>query len=167
MLTSILGLLIIPFVLGSSVVFAEETNSSNEEAQPAVIIHDNKGNLVEPTVEPANDDLILPLAATPPTTAKYLNNNQSYQSNEFSASGRRYGGYNFITNNASKKFKLTFKKGGFGMRTHTWLNTPNDVDEYYNLPLSGSPYTMTTTHYFYFLVDNPNSGQTYHVQAIK
>lgn len=166
-LVSILGLLIIPFMFGSSLVFAEEANFNVQETLPEVLIYDNKGDLIEPTVELTNNDLISPFAATAPTKVKYLNNSDSYQSNEFSASGRRFSGYTFTTRNTSKKFKLTFKKGGFGLRTHTWLNTPEDVDEYYNLPLSGSPYTIITSKYFYFVVDNPNKGQTYSVAAIK
>ncbi|NWN86894.1 MAG: hypothetical protein HLX47_13585 [Staphylococcus sp.] len=59
------------------------------------------------------------------------------------------------------------KKGGFGVNTHTWAQTPLDVFESFNLPLSGSPYTIRTHQYFYFLVDDPNPGQTYKVTAIK
>ncbi|MBU5265499.1 hypothetical protein [Virgibacillus proomii] len=166
MLGCILGILLIPFILGSAPVSAEETNSSMEEIQSAVTIYDNEGNLVEPLVEP-NDNLISLLAATAPTKVKYLNNSATYQSNGFSGSGRRYSGYTFTTKNASGKFKLTFKKGGFGVNTHTWASSPLDVSESYNLPLSGSPYTLITKKYFYFLVDNPKKGQTYKVSAIK
>lgn len=164
-LGSILGILFIPFVLGNAQANAEEVNPNAEENQPAITIYDKDGHLVQPN-EQTNDNLPLPLAVYAPTTVKYLNNTQSYQSEEFSGTGRRYSGYTFKTNNTSGKFKLTFKKGGFGVNTHTWANTPNDVFESYNLPLSGSPYTIITKVYFYFLVDNPNAGQTYHVQAM-
>lgn len=73
----------------------------------------------------------------------------------------------FTTNNSSKKFRITLKKGGFGVNTHTWDQTPLDVFESINLPLSGSLYTIRTYQYFYFLVDNPKNGQTNMVQAIK
>lgn len=161
MLGSILGLLFISFILGSTPIFAEETNSE-EEFQPAVTIYDNEGNLVEPT-----EYLVEPLAATPPTKIKRLNNAASYQSSGFSASGRRYSGYTFTTDNDSGKFKLTFKKEGFGVRTHAWAGYPGNVLESYNLPLDGSPYTLITKAYFYFVVDNPNSGQTYKVTEVK
>nr|QRZ17209.1 hypothetical protein JUJ52_15690 [Virgibacillus sp. AGTR] len=91
MLGSILGLLFISFILGSTTVFAEETNSE-DEIQPEVTIYDNEGNLVEPIVQPP----ISLLGAGLPTKVKYLNNSQSYQSSEFSASGRRYSGYSII-----------------------------------------------------------------------
>lgn len=94
MLGCILGILLIPFILGSAPVSAEETNSSMEEIQSAVTIYDNEGNLVEPLVEP-NDNLISLLAATAPTKVKYLNNSATYQSNGFSGSGRRYSGVYF------------------------------------------------------------------------
>lgn len=165
MLGSILGLLFIMLILGNTPVSAEEADESMEKSQPDVTIYDNEGNLVEPDEMHTNE--IAPAAATLPTSLKTLNNSQSYQSNGFSASGRRYSGYTFTTNNSSGKFKLTFKKGGFGVRTHTWAGTPGDVFESYNLPLSGSPYTLITDHYFYFVVDNPNAGQTYNVSAIK
>lgn len=87
MLGSILGLLFISFILGSTTVFAEETNSE-EEIQPDATIYDNEGNLVEPIVHP-----ISPLSASLPTRVKYLNNSESYQSSKFSAPGRRYSGF--------------------------------------------------------------------------
>ncbi|RFA35957.1 hypothetical protein CAI16_05845 [Virgibacillus dokdonensis] len=76
-------------------------------------------------------------------------------------------GIHVTTNNSSKKFRITLKKGGFGVNTHTWGQTPLDVFESFNLPLSGSPYTIRTHQYFYFLVDDPNPGQTYKVTAIR
>lgn len=162
----ILGVLFIPFVLGSAPAIAEEVNPNTEEIQPTITIYDKDGHLVQPNEEQTNGNLPSPRGAYEPTTVKYLNNSESYQSDGFSGSGRRYSGYTFKTNNSSGKFKLTFAKGGFGVNTHTWSGTPADVFESYNLPLSGSPYTIITKLYFYFLVDNPNAGQTYHVQAI-
>lgn len=82
MLGSILGILFIPFILGSVPVSAEETNSSMEEMQPAVTIYDNEGKLVEPLVKP-NDNPISILAATASTKVKYLNNSATYQSKWF------------------------------------------------------------------------------------
>lgn len=165
-LGSILGVLFIPFVLGSAPAIAEEINPNTEEIQPTITIYDKNGHMVEPNEKQTDDNLPSPLGAFHPTSVKNLNNSASYQSDGFSGSGRRYSGYTFKTTNSSGKFKITFTKGGFGVNTHTWAGTPADVFESYNLPLSGSPYTFTTKAYFYFLVDNPNAGQTYHVQAI-
>ena len=154
-----------------NVLVVHTTASANEFSSTShkdVIIYDKDGEIVEPsskTVE--NSDMIIqPLSANYPTTVKWLNNGASYQSNEFSASGRRYGGYLFGSSTTST-FKQTFQKGGFGVNTTSSAANPSNVVEEYNLPLSGSPYTIITTRLFYFLVDNPNPGQTYHVKAVQ
>ncbi|MFX3618647.1 MAG: hypothetical protein ACE3JK_14155 [Sporolactobacillus sp.] len=70
-----------------------------------------------------------------------------------------------MTSNTSGKFKITLKSGGFDVDT---LLNPGDlgsVVERINLSLSGSPYTATIHRVFFFLVDNPNSGQMYRVTA--
>ncbi|HLR10322.1 MAG TPA: hypothetical protein VK120_02970 [Sporosarcina sp.] len=166
-LGSILGVLFIPFVLGSAPANAEEINIDTGRDQPTITIYDKNGHLVQPDEKQTNGSLPSLLGAYHPTSIKYLSNTATYQSNEFSGSGRRYSGYTFKAQNGTGTFKLTFKKGGFGVNTHTWGGTPADVSESYNLPLSGSPYTLTTKGFFYFLVDNPNPGQTYHIRAIK
>ena len=158
-MVSLLNILVIP------TASANEFRSTSDKD---VIIYNKDGEIVEPlskTIE-NNDIIIRPLGANYPTTVKWLNNGASYQSNEFSASGRRYGGLLFGSSTTST-FKLTFQKGGFGVNTTSSAANPSNVVEEYNLPLSGSPYTIITTRLFYFLVDNPNSGQTYHVKAVQ
>lgn len=138
-----------------------------EVEQPSMTIYDKDGNLVQPDEKQTNGNLPTLLSASYPTSIKYLSSTATYQSNGFSGSGRRYSGYTFKAKNGTGKFKITFSKGGFGVNTHTWGGTPADVAESYNLPLSGSPYTFTTKYFFYFLVDNPKTGQTYNIKAIK
>ena len=101
----------------------------------------------------------------PPTTVKWINNSASYQSEGFSGSGTRYGGYSF-SSSTTNNFRLTLKLGGFGVNVIANPGNPSNVSQHYNLPLSGSPYTINTAGYFYFLVDNPNTGQNYHVKGI-
>ncbi|MDN6184519.1 MAG: hypothetical protein L0L95_06275 [Staphylococcus equorum] len=149
----------------ANIVNAEEQFIDSIHAEETVI-YDNSGEKVEPIrVSEENNDLITPLGAHYPTSTKWLNNGASYQSNEFSASGRRYGGYLF-NSSTTRKFRVTFRKGGFGANLTSTAAYPGNIEESFNLPLSGSPYTLTTTRFFYFLVDNPNQGQTYHVRAL-
>lgn len=119
-------------------------------------------------VSPSNQSILtepVGRATVPPTTVKWLNNSASYQSEGFSGSGTRYGGYSF-SSSTTNNFRLTLKLGGFGVNVIANPGNPSNVSDYYNLPLSGSPYTLNTAGYFYFLVDNPNTGQNYHVKGI-
>lgn len=140
--------------------------TSTNEQQANVEIYNNVGTKVKPLSKKLLPPTFQTRATTPPTSIKWMSASASYLSNPFSGSGRRYGGYVFISNHSSDKFKLTFSKGGFGMNVLLQPGDPNSVIESYNLPLSGSPYTSTIHKGFYFLVDNPNSGQTYRVTSI-
>ncbi|WP_312221982.1 hypothetical protein [Streptococcus parasuis] len=160
LMLSVLNSFVIPHTAS-----ADEVSSTSDEN---IIIYDKNGEVVEPSREiiENNDMIIQPLGVNYPTTVKWLNNGASYQSNEFYGSGRRYGGY-FFGSSTTSTFRLTFQKGGFGVNTTSSAANPSNVVEAYNLPLSGSPYTIITSQFFYFLVDNPKSGQTYHVKAVQ
>lgn len=159
-LVSLLVLFSLSFLWETTIVHADEKTN---EIPNKTIIYDKDGKEVKPT----NQYKEILRGVSPPTTVKWLNNSASYQSDGFSGSGRRYSGYSFGTMNSSETFKLTFRIGGFGVNTFSNPNDPGHVIESYNLPLSGSPYTFYTPYYFYFLVDNPRSGQTYHLRAIQ
>lgn len=163
---AVLMLLSTIFFTGNSVAFANEGEQNTNIDE--IVIYDKFGEKITPSNElfiNSQEDLIR--GVNPPTTVKWLNNSATYQSDGFSGSGRRYSGYTFSTSNSSGKFKLTFRTGGFGVNVIANPGDPWNVSQSYNLPLSGSPYTLITSGYFYFLVDNPRSGQTYHVGAIR
>lgn len=143
-------------LMGTNAQAAEKEMSTNSVGETTVI-HDKSGQVVEPSLSP-----VQPLGTTPPTSLKWLRFGESYQSNGFSGSGTRYGGYIFGLSD-SNKAKFTFKLGGFGCFI-TDRPDPGAIVDYYNLPLSGSPYTLETDGYFYFVVDNPINGQTYNVR---
>ena len=162
--TSFLFLLASIFIGTENKVNAAEFDNPFNESD--TIIYDKLGNIIESTTVPDSTDEISTFSANYPDSTKWLNNGASYQSNGFSGSGRRYGGYLF-NSSTTNTFKITFKKGGFAAHHTSTSAYPGNVEEYFNLPLSGLPYTMKTTKWFYFVVDNPNAGQTYHVRAIE
>lgn len=135
---------------------ANQTNTNSM----ATVIYDKNGRVIQPTKVDTNP--ISPKANTRPTSIWRIKKHASYFSNGFTGSGRRYGGYLFV-GNGTKKFKISVNKGGFGLYTTTTPGNPVNISSYFNLPLSGSPYTMNTGTYFYFFADNPVSGQNYHV----
>lgn len=153
-----LSLFILPFFGKSRTVnAAEKTNGTSEQT----VIYDKDGT----EVMPSNQYKEVMRGIYPPTTVKWINNSASYQSEGFSGSGTRYGGYSF-SSSTTNNFRLTLKLGGFGVNVIANPGNPSNVSQHYNLPLSGSPYTINTAGYFYFLVDNPNTGQNYHVKGI-
>lgn len=153
-----LSLFILPFFGESMTVnAAEKTNVTSEQTG----IYDKDGT----EVMPSNQYKEVIRGIYPPTTVKWINNSASYQSEGFSGSGTRYGGYSF-SSRTTNNFRLTLKLGGFGVNVIANPGNPSNVSQHYNLPLSGSPYTINTAGYFYFLVDNPNTGQNYHVKGI-
>ncbi|MGM0124036.1 hypothetical protein IGI37_001410 [Enterococcus sp. AZ194] len=150
-------------VFSTAMMFIGMTAQAVEKERPvknvseSTAIYDRFGQVIESSISSAQ-----PIGTTPPTSLKWLRFGESYQSNGFSGSGTRYGGYIFGLSD-SNKAKLTFKLGGFGCFI-TDRPDPGAIVGYYNLPLSGSPYTLETTGYFYFAVDNPVNGQTYNVR---
>lgn len=153
---STLSVIVLPSFSGNTVAHADESNSSD------VVIYDKFGIEVSPEIS----SNLVTRAVVPPTTVKWLNNSASYQSENFSGSGTRYSGISF-SSSTTNNFRLTFRLGGFGVNTIANPGNPSNVSQRYNLPLSGSPYTINTSGYFYFLVDNPRTGQNYHVQGIQ
>lgn len=126
------------------------------------IIFDKNGNVV-PMTELQNKPSLQPRSATQPTRVKYLSKGQSYWSEDFSASGMRYGGYMF-TLSGTKNVHVTANKGAF---TIYFTDRPeaNAVVRPGYLTPSGSPYRVVTDQWFYFGVNNPISGQNYYLQA--
>lgn len=104
---------------------------------------------------------VQPRGTTSPTTLKWLSFGSNYHSNPFSGAGTRYSGYIFGLNSTNRA-RLTFSLGGFACFV-TDRPDPASVVNVYNMPLSGSPYTLETAGYFYFAVDNPVNGQTYSI----
>lgn len=162
----LLGLSIITFSLFTisfkTTVEASEPSSHEENIKKDPIMYDKFGQVVEPI-----DSLtsIEPLGTNAPTASKWLNVGQSYLSQPFSGSGRRYGGYIFGLN-GTNNVQIELKIGGFGVNVTDRFD-PGAVIHRYNLPLNHSPYKLTNVGFFYFLVDNPKNGQTYRVKPVR
>ena len=135
---------------------------SSQQELGETVIFDKNGNVV-PMTELQNKPSLQPRSATQPKTVKYLSKGQSYWSEDFSASGMRYGGYMF-TLSGTKNVHVTANKGAF---TIYFTDRPeaNAVVRTGYLTPSGSPYRIVTDQWFYFGVNNPISGQNYYLQA--
>lgn len=136
-------------------VSAEEVFANNNSHE-AIEILDNLGRKVE-----VSQVMIQPRGATPPTSLRWVEFGKPYHSNPFSASGTRYSESIFGLKN-SKSAKLDFKLGGFKMFL-TDRPDPGAILYSANMPLEYAPYTVNTSAYFYFAVDNPKKGQTYSI----
>lgn len=130
--------------------------ASPKSSEPGV--YDKDGNKM-PLVETKQNKSIYQ-----PTTVKRLKASQQYQSEQFSGSGMRYGGYIFTLENTNKAV-LTLKKGGFTFFKCLTLD-PTSVAGTVDLPLSKSPFTVVHPYNFYFGAYNPVVGSTYNVRAI-
>jgi len=149
---------ILVFLKDSVSASAQENNV--EPNTESLVIYDRYGEEVELSPSPG----ISVLGTQIPTSIKKLKHGESYQSNEFSGSGTRYSGYAFQIEGIDHA-TLTFKKGGFAFSMYNYV-TGEDMG-WANLPLDKSPYTIVGVKQkrFYFIVDNPNKGQTYNVRA--
>ena len=161
---SLVTCLIAGVTLGT-VAISVKTQADSSKTTDKIVIEDNMGNIVEP-VSPLPTSIKTVRGTNIPRTIKWLNGSASYTSEAFSGKGTRYGGYSFGTSNSSNKFKIKEYTGGFAIKCFTTAAYPENVTHVYNLPLSGSPYTITTSEYFYFAVDNPKNGQKYNVAAM-
>lgn len=136
-----------------SVLLNSPETNSNE-----TVIYDKDGTKVPMT------NLEQSRGANQPTTIKELKSGAQYQSEEFSASGMRYGGYIFVLV-GTHKVKTTLKKGNFTFY-RCRPQDPNSIIGTAQLSASGSPYTIEYPGYFYFGAYNPVHGSTYHLQAM-